>query len=143
MPSRGRPNRSGIDWNDPDQAKAKRRENTRRYAKEGATRKYESGPVTIDGTEYPSQSAAARARGVSKQAIWQRLNPDWKRANNVRPSRDRRRRTDPRPERTRHVRLSKDDALLVARLLRHFPDCTDGDALVSMALHRLAEHTDD
>jgi hypothetical protein len=33
-------------------------------------------PVTIDGVSYPSMRAAARALGVSAQAISQRANPE-------------------------------------------------------------------
>lgn len=31
--------------------------------------------VELDGVSYPSLAAAARALGVTKQAIWSRLNP--------------------------------------------------------------------
>lgn len=32
-------------------------------------------PIEVDGVTYPSLAAAARALGISKQAIWLRVNP--------------------------------------------------------------------
>jgi transposase-like protein len=34
-------------------------------------------PVTIDGVEYPSMADAARALGISPQAVWLRANRDY------------------------------------------------------------------
>jgi len=34
-------------------------------------------PVTIRGKEYPSQSEAARALGLTRGAIWHRVHPSW------------------------------------------------------------------
>lgn len=98
-------------------------------------------PITIDGVEYPSLKAAAAARGVTIQAIWHRAHPEWRRAQWKKE--DHRRRTDRRPERQRWTRLSDDDAALANRLLPMFPKCTTIDELVSCALRRLAETTDD
>lgn len=43
-------------------------------------------PVEIDGIWYESQSAAAEARGVSRQAIWQKTH--WQRIKNKRKQRN-------------------------------------------------------
>jgi len=90
--------------------------------------------------EYESQAEAARALGVTNQYIWQKLHPDWRKAQRKRLYRDK---NAPRPERQRWVKLSQEDAAMVARLMLHFPQCESFDALVVYAVRKLAEHTDD
>lgn len=96
--------------------------------------KYQRGPIQIDGVVYPSQAAAARALGVSQNAIWQRLHPDY---------RKQRRAQRPGPPRRRFVRVTREDMALAQRLLRHFPQVPNVEALFEYALRRLAETTDD
>ncbi len=99
-------------------------------------------PIVIDGVEYPSQRAAARALGISDQAVWFRVHPEYKRSLWQRDQH--RRRTDPKPEARRTARISAEDAQLAARLIPfNFPGVADLDQLVSYALRRLAETTDD
>lgn len=138
--ARGRPNRSGIDWGDPAAKKARLRENTRAWTARG--RKKKRGPITIDGVEYPTQTAAAKALGITPAAIWNRLHTADRRAYRA----EYRKRLAVLPRgvtQRRWVRLSKDDMALVLRLLPHFPKVATIDDLLSHALHRLAETTDD
>lgn len=99
-------------------------------------------PVTIDGTEYPSQSAAAKALGITPQAVWLRLHPEVGREAKTR-YRKRRGALPKGASAKRWVRLTKDDMVLAYRLLRHFPACADINALCAHALHQLAATTDD
>jgi len=130
-----RKNKTGIDWSDPEQRKVRMRENARRL-KEGKR----SHTVMIDGVEYPSQRAAARALGITSQAVWFRVHPEYRREY-------KRRYQKPRAEaatlRRRWVRVGKESMELAQRMMLHFPDVPSVDKLYEYAMVKLSQHTDD
>jgi hypothetical protein len=94
-------------------------------------------PVTIDGAESPSQAAAARALGISPQAVWLRVHPEYKRQ--VYPHSRAERDTLLR----RWVKVSQGEVKLATLLLPRFPHCKTIDDLFAYAIHKLAESTGD
>lgn len=74
--------------------------------------------ITIDGVTYPSMAAAARALGISKQAVWLRANS---RSRRNRPNHVRSRASDPARRLTDEERRALLDDLwaLSVRQLAH------------------------
>ena len=73
------PNHTGFKRNSPKYAEANRRrwadEEYRRRASESMSRSHSRKvPITIEGVEYESKMAAARALGISRQLLAYRLN---------------------------------------------------------------------
>lgn len=92
-------------------------------------------PVTLDGVTYDSLSAAARALGVSVQAVWNRAHPE-----SIRRAQKKHRRITRRPRTTRggqYVRISKAGADALSALQARYPGIPDSEIIAAALIAAL------